>query len=156
MSYLVLVCCLNRWYLFLLFGFVQVILSPLRKCCESSDLGGLVLVQDTQLGRSSSLPTSPADQNIPGPQPQPLPSHKRCIASPHPVDCINPFLLLITHKLNCSRAFLVFDGQSVSLIYVSCLSDRTRKMWWKRMQRAVHLRCVCGRVYFSWREPIGC
>ena len=67
-----------------------------------------------------------------------------------------PFFLLITHKSNRTWAFLFYDGQSVPLICVSCsCQTELEKCGWKECS-AVHLQCVCGRVYFSWREPIGC
>ena len=128
--------------------FGPVTTSPLRKCCESSDLGGLVLVQETQLG---SLPL-----HCPYSRPHPdhfLPAedallrHIQSTGSP-----AQPF-----SHLNCTRIkfhpSVLFPTVDLFLTFVCHACQMTRKRVGKEWSAPD--ACVAELLFLARRGWVG-
>ena len=118
--------------------------SPLRKCCECSDLGGLVLVQETQLG---SLPLQ-RFLNLTTSFPQKM---HRFAASSRLDYLLNPFLILIAHQSNCTQAF--FFRRWICSSHLCVMPDRKPEKGLEK--NAECTRCVCARATFLGLQRFG-
>ena len=124
--------------------FGPVTTSPLRKCCECSDLGGLVLVQETQLG---SLPLQ-RFLNLTTSFPQKM---HRFAASSRLDYLLNPFLILIAHQSNCTQAF--FFRRWICSSHLCVMPDRKPEKGLEK--NAECTRCVCARATFLGLQRFG-